>query len=282
LVHEVTAAHGGRFEVRGRCGSGIQGGAWLLVDPSGRSAILKQRAGSDVDIERVAAAVARVRAAGYPTPAWLASGTTSTGRSYWVQDHVSGRPSTPLTMPKTELLVDVLERQAGLDPLPERDSGCQVTAMALSDEDGGARSVVRRLGAPGTALLAADDRLLADAGGARLTGHDLVHGDFNTCNILLEEGGVSGVIDIQDMGTGSRAIDYACLLREAWVEGYGDDVVRLIRSTGEAAAGWAALVLGAAATAFFIVGFKLRHDPAALPTVLTRLGQLADDLAQPV
>jgi aminoglycoside phosphotransferase (APT) family kinase protein len=281
LVDEVNAAHGYRFALRGRADSGLQSGAWMLADPSGRLAVLKQRVDSYVDIELVAAAVARVRAAGYPTPAWLASGRTGAGRSYWVQDHVPGRPATPLTMAKTELLLEVLERQAGLDPLAERDPAGPVTAMALSDEDGGPRGVVRAVGPPGTALLAAYDRLLADAGPARLTGTDLVHGDFNTCNVLLGDGGVTGVIDVQDLGTGSRVIDYACLLREACVEGYGDDVVRLIRRTGEGIAGWAALVLAVAATAFFIVGFKLRHDPAAVPTVLDRLGRLASDLARP-
>jgi hypothetical protein len=36
-----------------------------------------------------------------------------------------------------------------------------------------------------------------------------------------------------------------------------------------------------AAAAFFIVGFKLRHEPAAVPATLARLHRLADDLARP-
>jgi aminoglycoside phosphotransferase (APT) family kinase protein len=282
LVEELNAAHGLRLHVRERCASGMQGGAWILGNAAGRLAVLKHGPpGAGTDIRRIAAAVGIVREAGYPTPAWLASGTTTTGTSYWVQDYVPGRPATPLTASTTELLVDVLEHQAGLDPAPDRNWGSRVTAMALSDEVGRPRGTVRGLGPAGATLLAAYDRLLADAGHTHLPGQDMVHGDFNSCNILLHAGGVAGIIDVQDMGSGSRVVDYACLLREAYVEGYGDDVIRLIRRAGEAVAGWASLVLCAAAAAFFIVEFKLRHEPAVLATVLARLHRLADDLADP-
>jgi aminoglycoside phosphotransferase (APT) family kinase protein len=282
LIEELNAVHGLRWHVRERCASGMQGGAWLLRDSAGRPAVLKQRpAGSVPDIRRIAAAVARVREAGYPTPAWLASGTTATGSSYWVQDYVPGRPATPLTTSTVPLLVEVLERQAGLDPAPDLDWGSRVTAMALSDATGQPRHKVRGLGRAGRALLASFDRLLAEAGPVSLPGQDMVHGDFNSCNILLRDGGVAGLIDVQDLGSGSRVVDYACLLREAYVEDYGESVTHPIRRSGEAVAGWAALVICVAAAAFFIVEFKLRHEPAALPRVLSRLHRLADDLADP-
>jgi hypothetical protein len=58
--------HGLRLDVRGRCASGMQGGAWILGDPTGRLAVLKQQsAGSGPDIRRLAATVAHVREAGY-------------------------------------------------------------------------------------------------------------------------------------------------------------------------------------------------------------------------
>jgi aminoglycoside phosphotransferase (APT) family kinase protein len=283
LVEELNAAHGLRFALRARAEGGMQGGAWILADASGRLAVLKQRpARAGPDIGRIAAAVSRVRTAGYPTPAWLAYGTTGTGVSYWVQKHTRGRPATPLTPSTTGRLIEVLEHQAGLDPLPDHDWGCQVTAMAVSDEAGWPRGAVRSLGPSGDTLLAAYDRLLADAGNASLPGADMVHGDFNSCNILLHGSGVAGVIDVQDMGSGSRVVDYACLLREAYVAGYGDEVTGQIRHAGEAVAGWAALVRCVAAAAFFIVEFKLRHQPAAMETVLPRLHRLAGDLADPL
>jgi hypothetical protein len=87
------------------------------------------------------------------------------------------------------------------------------------------------------------------------------------------------VIDLDGLGRGSRVIDHACLLREAYVDGYADDVHRLLLQAGDAVAGRAALAMATAATAFFIVGFKQRHAPAMVPAVLRRLHRLADDLA---
>ena len=52
------------------------------------------------------------------------------------------------------------------------------------------------------------------ARGSRLPCNDLVHHDFNLSNILLHNGSVSGVVDWQDAGRGSRALDFAAMLFE--------------------------------------------------------------------
>lgn len=116
----------------------------------------------------------------------------------------------------------------------------------------------------------------------QLPGGDLVHGDFNTCNVLLDQGRVSAVIDVEELGSGTRVIDYACLLREAYVERYDDEVRLVLRRAGEAIAGPGALAVCAAATAFHIVKFKLRFQPDRIASTLAGLHQLADDLAGPV
>jgi tRNA A-37 threonylcarbamoyl transferase component Bud32 len=41
---------------------------------------------------------------------------------------------------------------------------------------------------------------------------DLVHGDFHSSQILLEGGAISGLVDIDTVGRGDRATDYAALL----------------------------------------------------------------------
>jgi aminoglycoside phosphotransferase (APT) family kinase protein len=278
LVAEINATHGVHFTVRERCVGGLQNGAWLLVDEVGQRAVVKQLpTQSELDIGQVAAAVARIRRRGYPTPLWIACGSTATGASYWVQRHVAGRSATPLTAPTTKLLLRVLEGQAGLDPELARDWTSRVITMARSDEPGQPRRTVLGLGAAGHALVARYDRLLAHAPD-RLPDGDLVHGDFNSCNILLRAGRIVGIIDVQDMGHGSRLVDYACLLREAYINDYGEDVTRLIRRAGDAVGGPESLALCVTAAAFFIVEFTLRHRPGALTASLTRLHQLADYL----
>ncbi|MQA80289.1 MAG: phosphotransferase [Streptosporangiales bacterium] len=281
LVAEVGSAHGRRLTVRGRYPSGRQGGAWSVVDGDGAAAVLKW--GRDLPAPRMrelAGAVASARAAGYPTPAWLASGVTSGGSWYCLQDVAPGVPSTPLTPATVPLLVEVLERQAGLAPDLTFDWNEQVRAMVSGADGDGHKRAVRALGPEGRALVERYDDLLAAYDRVELPAGDLVHGDFNTCNVLLDGGTVSGVIDVMALGVGSRVVDYACLLREAYVEGYGDGVTRRLHEAAAVVAGPAPLALCVAATAFFIVGFKRRHEPDALPRVLTRLHHLADALGE--
>ncbi|MGW5360150.1 phosphotransferase [Actinopolymorpha pittospori] len=280
---EVNAAHSLQLTVRGRCDSGLQGGAWHVADPTGRPAILKwSHPSAPSKVYEVAEVIRRVRADGYPTPAWLAAGVTRDGVSYHVQEFVAGTASTPLTPPKVELLLGVLDRQAGLDPALTHDWSRRVETMALEDPPDGPRRVVQQLGARGQGLLDHFDRLLAGLGTVNLPTSDLVHGDFNSCNILLRDGAVSGVIDVEAVGRGTRAFDHASLLREAYVEGYGPEVAGLIRRAGEAVAGPGVLALCAAAASFDIVGFKLKHEPDRIDQILDRLHQLTDDLAEPL
>lgn len=280
VVAEINRAHGLGLVLRSRCEAGLQSGAWLLADPDGRPVILKwTAAGSAARVVHRAEAVARLRGAGYPTPRWLVAGATSDGCVYHVQEFVSGLPAHPLTAPTAELLLGVLEQQAGLDPDPASDRNAEVRVVASDESALGYRGAVRQLGAAGQALIARYDRLLDAYGDVQLPAGDMVHGDFNTCNILVRDGRVSGVIDVDALGSGSRVIDYACLLREAYVDGYDATVRRMIHRAADAVAGPDALALCAAATAFFIVGFKRRHAPGTVEQTLTRLHELADDLS---
>jgi hypothetical protein len=53
---------------------------------------------------------------------------------------------------------------------------------------------------------------LAPATGHRLPVADLVHGDLNLGNVLALNGVISGIVDWDHLGTGSRALDLTSLL----------------------------------------------------------------------
>jgi hypothetical protein len=259
LIDEFNARHGTAFTVRSRFPSGLQGGAFMLAEATGRRAVLK--CGSPADVDVLAAAVRRMRAAGYPTPDWLGHGW-SAASPYSVSEFVDGRSATPLTVATVPLLIEVLERQAGVDP--GRDVGWSERIARPDRPD--VPELVRRF-----------DRLTATP--VDLPRTDAVHGDFNTCNVLLDRGRVSGVIDVTELGRGTRVYDYACLLREAYVEGYGDEVTAAIRTAATAVAGPAVLAACAASAAYFIVRFKQVHEPRRMPEIVDRLVRMADDLA---
>ncbi len=54
--------------------------------------------------------------------------------------------------------------------------------------------------------------LLEPATGHRLPVADLVHGDLNLSNVLAQNGAITGVVDWEHIGVGSRALDLTSLL----------------------------------------------------------------------
>jgi hypothetical protein len=85
VVAELNRARGLTFALHSRCPAGLQDGAWRLTDQHGRPAILTWRPdGSAAQAVHRARTVARLPAAGDPTPAWSAAGATSDGRAYSV------------------------------------------------------------------------------------------------------------------------------------------------------------------------------------------------------
>jgi aminoglycoside phosphotransferase (APT) family kinase protein len=64
--------------------------------------------------------------------------------------------------------------------------------------------------APGTARRLRG--FLEPARGYRLPVADLVHGDLNLSNVLRQDGAISGVVDWDHLGVGSRALDLTSLL----------------------------------------------------------------------
>lgn len=279
IVREINQTQGSRFTMRERCRGGLNGGAWLLTDPAGSRAVLKWRThGGANRIGQQPRLVERIRAAGYPTPAWLAAGVTASGVVYHVQEFVPGEPMTTLTGRTAARLVEVIERQNGLNPDPGYNWSSYVARCARNEADGDPRPAVRRLGRPGVELIEHFDTVLSAYGEIRLPADDLVHGDFNTCNVIARDGEVRGVIDLEGFGSGTRAIDDAWLLREAYVRGAEPTAIAVIRQAGEAVAGPGVLAMCAAATAFDITRFQLAHDPAGLPAVIAGLHRMADDL----
>lgn len=280
VLAEVNRTHGTDYVVVEKTSGGMNHGAWLVRDHAGEHAILKVGLGDRIDhFRHVKEIVNDLRATGYPTPAWLAIGTDEGGECYQVQEWIPGRPAGRLTLDAARQMVDVLERHAGRDPYPDRDWSAYVR-----DELDVALAVLRREGGPAEAELADHYQgLVAGIGRPDLPRDDLVHGDFNTCNVLMHAGQLRGVIDVGQLGSGTRAIDYAWLLRETYVDGTADPrVIPMLRRAGEAVAGPDVLAFCTAVTALDIVRWLAHHAPAGVSRVIPRLHVLADALAQPL
>lgn len=273
----VNAHHGTGYRCVRRLAGGIQSGAYELREPGGQRVVLKwsTRAAWAEQVLRAAPVVARVRALGWPTPAWLAVGVTPDGLPYQVQEFVDGVALDRSGLDELPVLLALNARQAGLDPDPGRDWTQWTREMVLDGRDG----YVERARAPGPEVSTVVDRLVA-AGrpycDAPLPRHDLVHGDLNPGNVIMAAAEVAGVIDIEALGSGSRAIDLAGRL----LSSDGEAERRVLRAAMVEAAGEPGLVLFGAGAAITGFTFLQATNPAGLPTAISAAMRFLDELDQ--
>lgn len=262
ILRLANDAHGTRYKLVGRLPGGYQTGAYELADADGARAVLKSWVSSR-PIERVAEAAATVeaaRAAGWPTPAWLAYGIGPNGVPYEIQEFVTGVHRERLDEATLELLLEVNSRQADLSlPTTHAWSGW-VREVLCEDRD---RLVSRVAGHSdqGRDLGAVIQTIRDDAGDIHLPETDLVCGVFALENILFGADTVAGVIDVQALGTGSRVIDLAVLhsILELWDQEAA--VGRRLRTAAEQIVGPEAFAVCLAVQFLGVLGFGLTHWP---------------------
>lgn len=239
VLDELNAALHGTYQLVRPLEGGFQSGAWLIQDHACQQAVLKwtpNRTWAE-QIQRASRAVAVVRRRGYPTPAWLAVGVTGSGFGYQVQEYAPGRPREYLTEETARRAVDLLELQRDLDPDPGR-SWSEYVNTKFRVEWTSTLSEVSATGVAGAELAEHAARLLSLYEIPVFPKADLVHGDFRLGNILFNEETVSGVIDIEALGSGTRAFDYGTLLDHDLAD---DTAVELLVAAGSEVSGRAVL-----------------------------------------
>jgi aminoglycoside phosphotransferase (APT) family kinase protein len=153
-------------------------------------------------------------ARGYPVPAILWHGRLDDDWHVAVQTRLPGQPLWPLTSlsgPMLESLLRLVELQAGAGlPAGDRDFAGYVANVLFDDWD----DVWHDAGAgPGDAaqLCARVRRWLQPAWGLRLPPADYAHNDLNLSNVLTDGRRITGVVDWDEFGLGSRALDLVVL-----------------------------------------------------------------------
>jgi aminoglycoside phosphotransferase (APT) family kinase protein len=219
-----------------------------------------------------------LRERGYPTPAWLAVGVTSAGLPYQLQEFVPGKAMADLGEAEAVLLIDLVERQAGVDPDPGRNWSEYARSVVFGDA-GAARDRLRASGPAGAAVVEAFLRLCHGLEDLELPSGDLVHGDLSTHNVLVQDGQVSGVVDIEALGSGTRVFDLAGLLREGYLWRGDPQALAMIRTEAERIAGPDVLKICVASTVFEVLDFELARSSADLDQLCGRALRLAADLS---
>ena len=92
--------------------------------------------------------------------------------------------------------------------------------------------------------------------------NDLVHGDLSPANVLIRDGEVAAVIDVEALGAGSRLHDLATLTASAWLWGERTTTERIL-DHARATARRGQLQISLAAVLLGLYAFGAQHWPPA-------------------
>lgn len=150
-------------------------------------------------------------ARGYPVPAIRWHGRLGAEWYVTVQHRLPGRPLSAgddAVLDTAERLVE-LQADAGI-PAGHRDFASYVANVLFDDWDGVWADAPRACAAA-VPLCSRLRRWLAPVWGLRLPPADYAHNDLNLSNILTDGTVITGVVDWDEFGLGSRALDLIAL-----------------------------------------------------------------------
>jgi hypothetical protein len=210
VLADVASVVGAEVTLLSRLPGGVNAGA-MRVQLAGRAdAVLKAvpRAHPNHldEMLRAQRVVEHMRGHGYPTPAWLGVGATAT-HVWHLMDFADAAPVPELTPSLVEQLMEIIELQAGQACEPY-DHWSYAWRVATGQE-----SAVAGLSGYSSVVSALVERLrlvCVDVPPPR-EAPDMVHADLNPSNVLVRDGAVVAVVDIENAGSGTRATDLTTL-----------------------------------------------------------------------
>lgn len=211
VLADVASAVGTQVTLLARLPGGINAGA-VRVQLAGRAdAVLtaepRTHPGHLDETLRARRVVDHMRGRGYPTPAWLAVGATTT-HAWHLVNFVDAAPAPELTSSLVEQLMEIIELQAGQASEPHDHWAFAWRVVT------GREPVVASLSGYSSAVSALVERALAMCAHAPppAAAPDMVHADLNPSNVLVRDGVVVAVVDIANAGSGTRVTDLTTLL----------------------------------------------------------------------
>lgn len=262
LCH-VNAQMGVEWELDAKLAGGIQGGAWRIHWGSEVAVLKWQDAKSAVlwnpDARRI---VEYIRLAGYPTPAWLGSGRTPEGHRFTIQSFVQGQGLTRLDRQAAAVIVELVDMQRTLSPQTDLDWAQYVTGRVFSP------SPVHRLPSlAGGEVADVLDAVLELAGpytDDQLPNREMVHSDLSISNILMNDGRLAAVVDMDSVGRGCAVYDLlaGCLNGVLW-DGE-PDAVRWMQDLAIRSYGPGPVAITGAALVIGRLGWQLSTQPEGL------------------
>jgi hypothetical protein len=246
VLDEVNRETDESWQLEGRLAGGILSGAWRVSNGQAVAVLKWHDPESPVPYNPDApAVVAYLRANGYPTPAWLASGTTPAGIPWSVQELIPGTSMGQLDFQGAQVIVELVNLHRLLSPPTSFNWSAFMRDQVFGRDS--SHEPVKSVGGPLASVLDEALALAAVYETTELPETEMVHCDLSVSNILMHEGRLSGVIDIDATGRGCAAYDALApafndvlysprggpieLLHEFAVDAYGPATVAVAAAT---------------------------------------------------
>ena len=298
VLDDVASVVGAELTLVSRLPGGVNGVA-VRVQLDGRAnAVLKavpraQHPNYLDETLRAQRVAKHMRRHGYPTPAWLGVGATTT-YVWHLTDLVDAAPTTELTPSLIEQLMEIIELQAGQASEPY-DHWSYAWRVATGKESAAAgpdlnetpwqsflRQSIAGLSEYSSEVSALVGRLrlvCADVPPPRES-PDMVHADLSTpSNVLVRDGAVVAVVDIGNAGSGTRATDLTSLVCYTSQDPQLDSVRRQLWKRTLDLVGWEGAAVLAAAHILHMLEVPIRHGRhGEVPGVVKRGHRAFDEL----
>ncbi len=217
LAH-INAQRGTSYRIVGRYAQGESRAAMRVADSHGNGFVLKFGASTNVEVRDAhpGRTTARLRSLGYLAPEYVTVGIA--GETWYVLqtamrgDPIGNRVSLAL-LPQLLHLND-LQRGQGESTSQEPD---RIIRGVMEGYAGYCIiDTLRTYSTESAAMLEASQRIVTTHASDCPRRNDIVHFDFHTNNILMEDGRISGVIDWEGSVSGDCSFDLATMLFYTW------------------------------------------------------------------
>jgi thiamine kinase-like enzyme len=217
LAH-INAQRRTSYQIVGRYAQGESRAAVRVADAHGNRFVLKSGASTNVEVRNAhpGRTTARLRNLGYPAPEYVAVGIA--GETWYVlQTAMRGDPiGNRISLALLPQLLHLNDLQRGQGESISEEPARIIRGVMDGYAEFCIIDTIRTYSAESAAMLDRLQRLVTANASECPRRNDIVHFDFHTNNVLIEDGRVTGVIDWEGSESGDCAFDLATMLFYTW------------------------------------------------------------------
>lgn len=280
VLEEVNGRLCSRFRLQQQLSGGEQNGAYLVVDGE-LVAVMKWQPvqWKATQLLRAFPAVRYAADHGWPVARWLDARRLAAGGAYLLQEYVVGTPLSSFGPDDVTAVVVANRRQTGLAFPDAADDSAQLEEV-LSGEDEW-KSNVANFTQAGAELVRHGDEIVARAGAVPIPKLDVVHGDYSSSNILIDNAGSARFVDSETVSRGTRVRDLADLYRQSFYPGVWVTGLSLLRAEASDVEGPQVFAKCAVAVTYNNLAWWVEQKTATeFDHACARLHRLFDDVHQ--